>query len=140
MVKADRIADQRQLSSATIKFIEQRLKTLKNTIDSISKKTIEYQLKNNIYNSEKQTSNLLSNIVKENEATFNLKIQLEIATSLLEQLKSQENFEILPANIGIVDVSINQLLVSYNILVIERNNLLVSATKNSPLLLKLLNN
>ena len=35
--------------------------------------------------------------------TFNLKIQLEIATSLLEQLKSQQNFEILPANIGIDD-------------------------------------
>ena len=74
-------------------------------------------------------SNLLSNIVKENEASFNLKIQLEIATSLLEQLKSQENFEILPANIGIVDHSINELISSYNTLVIDRNNLLVSANK-----------
>ena len=52
----------------------------------------------------------LSNIVKENEASFNLKIQLEIATSLLEQLKSQQNFEILPANIGIVDEGINELI------------------------------
>ncbi len=79
----------------------------------------------------------MSNIVKENEATFNLKIQLEIATSLLEQLKSQQNFEILPANIGIVDVNVNQLLESYNTLVIERNNLLISTTKNSPLVLKI---
>ena len=79
----------------------------------------------------------MSNIVKENEAAFNLKIQLEIATSLLEQLKSQQNFEILPANIGIVDVSINQLLDSYNTLVIERNNLLISATNNSPLVLQI---
>ena len=66
-------------------------------------------------------------MVKENEVLLNLKIQLEIATSLLEQLKSQENFEILPANIGIDDFSVNQLLDSYNTLVIERNNLLVSA-------------
>ena len=137
VVIADRIEDERQLSSATIKFIDTRLETLKNTLDKISKKTIEYQLENNIYDTEQQTSSLLSNIVKENEETFNLKIQLEIATSLLEQLKSQQNFEILPANIGIVDVNINQLIASYNTLVIERNNLLISTTKNSPLVLKI---
>ena len=133
----DRIADQRQLSSATIEFIDTRLEVLKNRINDISKKTIEYQLDNNIYDTKEQTSNLLSNIIKENEATFNLKIQLEIATSLLEQLISQENFEILPANIGIVDANVNQLLESYNTLVIERNNLLISATKNSPLVKKI---
>ena len=137
VVIADRIDDQRQLSSASIKFIDTRLETLKNTLDKISKKTIEYQLKNNIYDTEQQTSSLLSNIVKENEETFNLKIQLEIATSLLEQLNSQQNFEILPANIGIVDFNINQLIESYNTLVIDRNNLLISTTKNSPLVLKI---
>jgi len=137
VVIADRIEDERQLSSATIKFIDTRLETLKNSLDKISKKTIEYQLENNIYDTEQQTSSLLSNIVKENEETFNLKIQLEIATSLLEQLNSQQNFEILPANIGIVDPGINELLVSYNTFVIERNNLLISTTKNSPLVLKI---
>ena len=137
VVIADRIEDERQLTSATIKFIDTRLETLKNSLDKISKKTIEYQLENNIYDTEQQTSSLLSNIVKENEETFNLKIQLEIATSLLEQLNSQQNFEILPANIGIVDVNINELIASYNTLVIERNNLLISTTKNSPLVLKI---
>ena len=133
----DRIADQRQLSQASIKFIDKRLNILKNTIDSISKKTIEYQLKNNIYDTEAQTSNVLSNIIKENEATLNLKIQLEIAISLLKQLESQQKFEILPANIGILDAGINELLVSYNALVIERNNLLVSANAKSPLVLQI---
>jgi len=137
VVTADRIADQRQLSFATIEFIEKRLETLKKTLNSISKRTIEYQLENNIYNSEEQTANLLSNIVKENAQTFNLRIQLEIATSLLEQLKSQQNFEILPSNIGIADPGINELLVSYNTLIIERNTLLVSATNKSPLVVKI---
>ena len=133
----DRIIDQRQLSEASIKFINSRLNTLTNTIDSISKQTIDYQLKNNIYDTEVQTLNLLSNIVKENEVSFNLKIQLEIANSLLGLLTSQENFEILPANIGIVDPSINQLLDSYNTLVIDRNNLLVSANEKSPIVLQI---
>ena len=133
VITEDRIADQRQLSQASIEFIDERLKILKNTIDSISTKTIAYQLKNNIYDSDIQTLNILSNITKENEASLNLKIQLEIATSLLEQLKSQQNFEILPANIGIVDSGINELLLSYNTLVMERNTILISATNNSPI-------
>jgi capsular exopolysaccharide synthesis family protein len=133
----DRIADQRQLSNSSIKFIDKRLNILKNTIDSISKETIAYQLENNIYDTEAQTSNVLTNIIKENEATFNLKIQLEIAISLLKQLESQQKFEILPANIGILDEGINELLVSYNALVIDRNNLLVSANSKSPLVLQI---
>jgi len=133
----DRIADQRQLSEASIEFIDKRLKSLTNTINSISEKTIAYQLDNGIFDTELQTSNALSKIVEENEAAFKLKIQLEIATSLLEQLKSQENFEILPANIGIVDLSINQLLDAYNTLVIDRNNLLVSANENSPIVIQI---
>ena len=133
----DRIADQRQLSEASIEFIDKRLKSLTNTINSISEKTIAYQLDNGIFDTELQTSNALSKIVEENEAAFKLKIQLEIAASLLEQLKSQENFEILPANIGIVDLSINQLLDSYNTLVIDRNNLLISANENSPIVIQI---
>ena len=84
-----------------------------------------------------QTYNLLSNIIKENEATFNLKIQLDIAISLLNKLTTQVDYKILPANIGIMDISINQLLESYNTLAIERNNLLLSAPKNSPIILQI---
>jgi len=133
----DRIIDQRQLSKSSIEFIDKRLKILKNKIDSISKKTIKYQLENNIYDSEVQTSNVLSNIIKENEAAFSLKIQIEIANSLKKQLINQDNFEILPANIGIEDKSINQLLDSYNKLVMDRTNLLVSSTENSPVVLQI---
>ena len=135
----DRVADQRQLSKASIEFIDERLKVLTNTINSISERTIRYQLDNDIFDPELQVSNILSKIVVENDATFNLKIQLEIASSLLEQLKSQENFEILPANIGIVDSGINELLLSYNTLVMERNSTLVSATNNSPIVMQMTN-
>jgi capsular exopolysaccharide synthesis family protein len=137
VVTADRIADQRQISKSSIEFIDKRLKALTSTIDSISKKTIRYQIEKNIYDPEVQTSIALTKMVKENEAALNFKIQLEIATLLLEQLKNQQNYEILPSNVGIMDSSINELLVSYNTLVLERNNLLVSTTNNSPLVLQI---
>jgi capsular exopolysaccharide synthesis family protein len=52
-------------------------------------------------------------------------------------LKSQKKFNLLPANIGILDVNINQLIESYNNLLLERNNLLVSTTENSPIILQI---
>ena len=133
----DRITDQRLLSDATIRFIDQRLKELTNSIESISKKTIQYQIDNGVYNAEIQTSNALTKIIKEKEASFTLQVQLDIASSILSQLKNQDSFEILPGNIGISDISINELLTSYNTLVIERNNLLVSTTNNSPVILQI---
>jgi capsular exopolysaccharide synthesis family protein len=139
VITEDRIIDQRRLSESTISFIDTRLNILKNSIDSISKLTISYQLKNGVYDTEIQTSNALSNIVKKNEAAFNLKIQLDVALSLQEQLLSQMNFEILPANIGILDESINELIGSYNTMVIDRNKLLVSASINSPVLVQITN-
>jgi capsular exopolysaccharide synthesis family protein len=132
----DRITDQRQLSKASIDFIEKRLEILTNTIDTISKKIIKYQLNNGVYNSDEQTTILLSNIKEENEASFDLKIQIEIATSLLNQLKDQEDYQILPANIGIVDRGINELLESYNKILLERNTLLASAPENSPIVVQ----
>jgi len=130
----DRITDQRLLSKATITFIDERLEELTSVIQSISKKTIQYQIDNGIYDANIQTSNALSKIIKEKEASFTLQVQLDIATSILSQLKNQDSFEILPGNIGISDISINELLTSYNTLVIERNNLLVSTTNNSPVI------
>lgn len=131
----DKITDQRKLSLTTIQFINDRIIKLSNTIDSISKETIKYQLKNDIYDTEVQTSNVLEKILKDQETLTSLKIQLNIATSLFEKLKSQESFETLPANIGIDDININQLITSFNTLVLKRNNLLLSATLNSPIIL-----
>ena len=122
------------MSKASIIFIEKRLRELDNTIDSISKETIRYKLENSIFDQEIQTTDALSNNIKEKEASFNIRMQLEIAKSLLNDLKIQDDFKILPANIGIVDISINELLDSYNSLLLERNSLMLSASENSPII------
>ena len=133
----DQVKDKREISKISIDFIEERLKGLTKSIDTISKNTIAYQLDNDIYDPTIQTSSSLDNIIKGQEEAFGLGIQLEIAMALLEKLEDQANFDILPANIGIVNESVNQLVNSYNTMVIKRNNLLVSATEQSPLVLQL---
>ena len=133
----DQVSDKREISEVSIGFIDDRLKKLSESIDTISKNTIDFKSANNIYNPIIQTTNSLENITKGQEISFNFKIQIEIAKALLENLIDHSNFDILPANIGIENKSVNQLLNLYNEAAIKRKNLLVSAAEQSPLIKQL---
>ena len=133
----DQVLDKREISKVSLDFIDERLKGLIKSIDTISQNTISYQMDNDIYQPAIQTENALANIIKDQKMAFDLGIQLEVAKALLEKLEEQSNFDILPANIGIENLAINELVNSYNVIVSQRNNLLTSASEQSPLVLQL---
>jgi capsular exopolysaccharide synthesis family protein len=133
----DQVLDKREISEISIEFIDDRLKGLTESIDTITKNTIEYQMANGIFDPATQTGNALSNIIKGQEEAFGLEIQLELATGLLEKIKEQVQYALLPANIGIDNISVNTLVDSYNEVVTQRNSLLVSTTKQSPVIMQL---
>ena len=86
---------------------------------------------------EAQTGNALNNIIKGQQEAFALGIQLEIAKALKEQLAAQNKYELLPANVGIDNESVNELVNSYNTMLSQRNSLLVSTTEQSPVIQQL---
>ena len=133
----DQVNDKRKISEVSIDFIDERLKGLTKSIDTISQNTIAYQTANGIFDPVAQTGNALTNIIKGQEEAFGIGIQLEIAKALLEKLNSQASYQILPANIGIDNQSVNALVESYNTVVTQRNNLLISTTTKSPMVLQL---
>jgi len=137
IIKEDQVIDKRKVSEVSIKFIDQRLKILNKSIDTISDNTINYQIDNKIFDPVAQTSNALNNIIIGQQETFALGVQLEIANALLEQLEAQSNYEILPANVGINNESVNSLMGNYNLVVTQRNNLLVSAPEQSPIIMQI---
>ena len=137
VMQDDQVVDKQLISKVSLAFINERLEGLTKSIDTLSQKTIAYQMANGIFDPEAQTGNALSNIVKGQEQAFSIGIQLEIAKALLEKLESQASYQILPANIGIDNESVNALVTSYNTVVTQRNNLLISATTKSPMVLQL---
>ena len=137
VMQDDQVGDKRLISKVSLAFINDRLDGLTKSIDTLSQNTIAFQTANGIFDPVAQTGNALSNIVKGQEEAFGLGIQLEIAKALLEKLESQASYQILPANIGIENESVNMLVNSYNTVVTQRNNLLISATTKSPMVLQL---
>jgi capsular exopolysaccharide synthesis family protein len=137
VMQDDQVEDKRLISKVSLAFINDRLDGLTNSIDTLSQNTIAYQMSNGVFDPVAQTGNALSNIVKGQEEAFAIGIQLEIAKALLEKLESQASYQILPANIGIENESVNTLVNSYNAVVTQRNNLLISATTKSPMVIQL---
>jgi capsular exopolysaccharide synthesis family protein len=132
VLQEDQVADKRAISEVSIEFIDSRLIGLTQSIDTISQQTIAFQSSSSVFDPSLQTGNALSNIIKGQEQLLNLGIQREIASGLRENLMSQETFELLPANVGLDNESVNALVTGYNEVVIQKNNLLISATPQSP--------
>lgn len=131
----DRINDQREVYRITIDFIDSRLALVANSLDSIEKNSIDYRQSNVLFNSQTQTQSAFNDLNKLNNDFFNIDIQKDIANSLLDDLKNQKSFVLLPTNLGISDTEINGLVLKYNTLVTERGQLLLSSTQNNPLVL-----
>jgi len=137
VMQDDQVEDKRLISKVSLAFINDRLDGLTKSIDTLTQNTINFQTANGIFDPIAQTGNALKNIIKGQDEAFGLGIQLEIAKALLEKLESQASYQILPANIGIDNQSVNTLVESYNTVVTQRNNLLISATTKSPMVLQL---
>ncbi len=131
------IADKQEVFTLSINFINKRLITIKNEIDSLSLQTIDFKSDNLIFSAEAQTSSALSNISTINEERFMLETQKALAESLKKNLEVQENYSLLPSNIGLTSGNVNELVVSYNEMVLNRKNLLAGATTKNPIIVQI---
>ncbi len=136
----DGIKDRRSIHKKTIDFVNARYIYLSSELDSIEGYKQFYKSENSIINlelnglSSLQNNNLLDEQVFENEN------QKSITKMLLDVLNdSSEQSNILPSNLGINLSQINDLVENYNLKIIERNKLFLSAGKNNPTL-KVLDN
>jgi capsular exopolysaccharide synthesis family protein len=133
----DQVNEKRQIYDLSINFINGRLMSIVNEIDSLSLETIGFKSKNLIFSPETQTSNALSNLNQLEQEKFDLSTQFELTKSLKNNLNSQSDFSLLPSNIGINSGDVNELVVAYNTIVLKRNELLSGATLQNPLVVQL---
>ena len=129
--------DKQEIFALSINFINNRLGSIKSEIDSLTLKTTGFKSDNQIFSPEAQTTAALSNITTLDQEQFNLTTQRALAQSLKRNLENQNDYSLLPSNIGLSSGNVNDLVVSYNELVLKRKNLLAGATKRNPLVVQL---
>ena len=133
----DQVNEKRKIYDLSINFINGRLMSIINEIDSLSLETTGFKSKNLIFSPEAQTSNALSSLNQLEQEKFDLSTQFELTKALKNNLNSQSDFSLLPSNIGINSGDVNELVVAYNTIVLKRNELLSGATLQNPLVVQL---
>jgi capsular exopolysaccharide synthesis family protein len=129
----DGIADRQEVSKRTIDFIEERFVYLAQELDSIENEKKDFKQSNDLIYIESAAQQGLNQRGESDESVFEIENQILLSEMLKESLNSAgEKSDLLPANIGIENSNVNNLIDQYNTLVLERDKLLVSGGENNP--------
>ena len=129
--------DKQEIFALSIDFINNRLGSIKTEIDSLTLQTTGFKSDNLIFSPEAQTTAALTSISTIDQQQFNLTTQKALAKSLKKNLNNQSDFSLLPSNIGLESANVNELVLSYNELVLRRKNLLNGASTRNPLVIQI---
>ncbi len=132
----DGVSDRQMIHKRTIDFVNERYILLSNELDSIEIKKQLYKLNNNLIDITANSSLSLELSSKSNQQLLDLENQIAIAKLLDESFKNN-NYDLLPANIGINNSKINFLITDFNTIILERKNLIISAGLNNPSVMQL---
>ena len=119
------IEDKNVAINQRLEYIVQQLGRLKLSLDSIEEKRIRYINDNNITNAEAQLSTYLKTQTEADEKIKDQLQQLKVIDLMEQYLKDAfNNFERVPSNLSVVDVTLGSTIMTYNNLQLERKRML----------------
>ena len=128
----DGILDRQLVSKRTLDFIDDRFKYLSEELDSIEIDKEDFKKSNNMSYIEADAGLTIEKRSVAESEVFQIETQIELSKLLKQNLTNQKDFSLLPADIGVENASINNLVFEYNQLILQRNRLIVSAGSNNP--------
>lgn len=128
----DGIADRRLVSQKTIQFVNDRFKLIEKELDSIETSKANYKKNNELIFLEVDAEQISDEKYLTKASVFQVETQLALS-KILEQtiLKNKDN-NLLPNDIGVESIAINQIISEFNAIVLERDRYLVDAGGNNP--------
>lgn len=130
----DGVDDNRLIAKRTQEFIEERLVFLVEELDTVETGIVDYKKTNDLTDIEGNTKLLFEKVSKTEMRRFEIENQVEIANEFKKLVNNQDTISLLPANLGIESQEVNTLTKSYNELVLERNDIMVSSTEENPVI------
>lgn len=127
----DGIRDRQLEYKRTMDFVDSRSEFLVGELEKIEIRKRDFKEKNDLTNIENDAKLNISQKFSYNSDLFAAKSQMDLV-SLLQSEITHNNYELLPVNVGINNLNINELIKEYNLLIAERDRYLISAGSKNP--------
>ena len=128
--------DKAQVTRSTSAFINSRLKLISKDLEDADSKVADFKDRNQLTDMETEARLYMQNATANEQQLVEYQTQLSLADMMRETAVSGE-YNLLPSNIGLTDPSITANIQKYNDLVLERDDLLKSATPDNPVVQQL---
>lgn len=126
--------DYTQEAARTASFIDERLKLISRELDMSENQLEQYKRQAGIVDYTADINNNISQRTKYRSELVEIETQQSMLDALTEYTRNKKNYlSVIPTNVGFTDSHLGSLISSYNAAVRERDNLLETATPNSPL-------
>jgi len=129
----DGINDRRFINKKTVEFIDDRFKNLKFELDSIENEKRDFKKSKVISFIEADAAVDVAQKANSDGALFLVETQIALS-NMLKEAVNKSKFSIIPANIGLENSIINDLISQYNTLILQRERIVQSAGKFNPVL------
>tara|TARA_R100000935_G_scaffold40059_1_gene61585 strand:- start:4056 stop:6380 length:2325 start_codon:yes stop_codon:yes gene_type:complete len=130
----DGVLDRQLVSQRTLNFIDERFLYLGQELDSIEGGKEDFKRSNSLSYIEADAGMSLQRKSETEEQVIQLENQISISEILKETVINQSDYSLLPANIGIENSSLNNLVLNYNQMSLEREKILPTVGANHPTL------
>src|SRR5690606_25768225 len=131
--------DKAQVTRATSKFITSRLDLISRDLAEADSRVADFKDRNSLMDMQEEARLYMRNATENEQKLVEYQTQLSLADMMRDATSSTE-YSLLPSNIGLTDPSIQTNINNYNELVLERDDLLKSATPDNPVVQQLNNN
>lgn len=131
------VDEKNQLAKATATFIDDRIKLISADLSEVDVTKERFKVGNKLTDIQSEAGIFLETGAQNEQQLIQLGTQLNTVSYMSSYLEDQDNFELLPSNVGLSDQNVASVTSTYNELVLERQRLLKASGENNPVVVQL---
>lgn len=128
------VSNKRIVSTSTVNFINSRLEVINRELGEIEDKAENFKKQNQLTDLTSDATFIMERKKSAGVELLKLETDLDVVRSIRDFLnQEEEEFRLLPENLGLTDVTLNNGIGKYNEMILRRNKLLQTARESNPL-------
>lgn len=129
--------DKNEVAENTARFIDERIVIINAELGTTEQELENFKRGAGLTNLSSDAQLAISERSEYEKRCVENGTQLNLIQYLADILGKADNTTLLPANVGLSDKSLSDLIIQYNVLILERNRLLRTSSETNPVILKL---